>query len=172
MIWIENSAHDQEWWENVFYGCLVNNKGVITDLYHELLHADISSFKCGKCPTSQEQTECASEEASPLDKFIYNEFNKHKKGDYNVGKTEEYSGSLWICKKGKTFMNKTFFINNFKIWLRENHHDGWIANPAAVMSRIKQLPGVECKQMMDGYDRFQAISIIDTIALADYVETL
>ena len=162
MMWIEK-ARSAEWFDEL-YDNLINDKLAMSELYHELLYADISDFVIGRCPTTKEQEEASMEEVSPLSQYFFDEFNGVASNHYN---------SEWISnKKGETYIDKDVFINNYREWLSDKNYESWKVNPSQVMREVKRLPGIDYKRINRDGQRFRALFITDPQLLSKYVETL
>jgi hypothetical protein len=168
-IWIENSLFPSSWWKNSFYDGLVNNDEALKELYHELLHADISDFTVGECPTPTEQKDNAKEEEKPLKLFFFDEFNHQKVDSMNSGKSE-FANHWKIDAKGLYYMGKHQFLENFKHWLHINGYENYKVSPTSVARETKKLDGITYVQLMKDKVRFRAFIITDKIALANFIK--
>ena len=168
-IWIENSLFPSSWWKNSFYDGLVNNDEALKELYHELLHADISDFTVGECPTPTEQEDNAKEEEKPLKLFFFDEFNHQKVDSMNSGKSE-FTNHWKIDAKGLYYMGKHQFLENFKHWLHINGYENYKVSPTSVARETKKLDGITYVQLMKDKVRFRAFIITDKIALANFIK--
>jgi len=169
-IWIESSLFPTSWWTNTFYDGLVNNTEALKELYHELLHADISDFIVGECPTPIEQEDNAKEEEKPLKLFFFDEFNSEKSENMNLGKTE-FVNRWKIDVKGMYYMGKQHFLDNFKHWLHINGYENYKVSPASVARETQKLNGITYVRLMKDGVRFRAFVIADKIALAEFIKS-
>lgn len=175
-LWIQDDLLGGEWFMDNIYGeeGLLQNEDALKELYHELLHTDISSFKVGVCPTPKEQLDCAEEEASPLQQFFFDEFNESHKGDFNKNKCyeDQEGATYWTYDGDQIYMNIHDFVNNFKVWMGAKHFDNWTIAPSQIKREVKRLPSIEIKRRVINGNRVKVIYVNDPKMLGEFIEKM
>ena len=175
-LWIQDDLLGAEWFMDNIYGegGLLQNEDALKELYHELLQADISSFKVGVCPTPKEQVDCAEEEDSPLQQFFYDEFNESHKGDFNKNKCyeDQEGATCWTYDGDQIYMNIHDFVNNFKVWTGAKHFDNWTVLPSQIKREVKRLPSIEIKRRVINGNRVKVIYVNDPKILGEFIEKM